>query len=267
MHGGMSEGNERNKLIKHTSEVIEDSLLDDVDEIDRADDLEEFDSDCEHGSEESDSDRDSWNVDYNDYSSGASDSDPEIEPESSAAPVEAISIHPSADFGTGESSLMPGGSESPELDESVIANANEIATEILCSEVHDYQWIKSTLDDETIKDIVNDSRTEPYDYLPRIFYVNEEDFSAWLEQDSLDHYFVWMRRVHRDNKADGRSKYFYFQTHECHRNHDSRGQNRVQTAQQDSPQDSSQDSPQDPGQEQGGASLRRAKKLDVEQSF
>ncbi|ORY90954.1 hypothetical protein BCR41DRAFT_18628 [Lobosporangium transversale] len=66
-----------------------------------------------------------------------------------------------------------------------------------------------------------------------------------------------MRRVHRDNKADGRSKYFYFQTYECHPNHDSRGQNRVQTAHQDSPQDSSQDSPQDPGQEQRQKKRRR----------
>ncbi|ORY90955.1 hypothetical protein BCR41DRAFT_390973 [Lobosporangium transversale] len=129
-------------------------VVDDVDEIDRADDLEEFDSDCEHGSEESDSDRDSWNVDYNDYSSGASDSDPEIEPESSAAPVEAISIHPSADFGTGESSLMPGGSESPELDESVIAKANEIATEICARRCMITNGLSRLSMMKTIKDIV-----------------------------------------------------------------------------------------------------------------
>ncbi|KAF9915717.1 hypothetical protein BX616_005553 [Lobosporangium transversale] len=125
--------------------------------------------------EESDSDWDSWIVDSNDYSNEASGSDSEIELDPPIPLLEATSIHPSADVGIGESSLMPDGSESSELDERVFA------------------------------------------------------------------------------KPDGRSKYFYFQTYECHRNHDSRGQNRAQTALQDVPQDI----PQEPEQEQRQKKRRR----------
>ncbi|KAF9903873.1 hypothetical protein BX616_001500, partial [Lobosporangium transversale] len=176
-------------------------LADELNETDQDDDQEEFASDRDYGSEESDSD-------LNDYSSDASDSEPETERELPPALVEASSTHPSADPGTAESSLVPDGSRSPEPNEEANAKINEVTTELLASQLQDYQWIKSTVDDATIEGIVKETRTAQYDYCPRVFYVDKEDFDSWLERDGRDHFFAWMLRKHQDNKPGGRSKFF-----------------------------------------------------------
>ncbi|KAF9898022.1 hypothetical protein BX616_004596, partial [Lobosporangium transversale] len=185
--------------------------------------------------------------DLNDYSSDALDSEPEAEHEPPPS-----SIHPLSYPGTAGTDS----SESPEPSEGTDANVNEITTKLLSSQLHDYQWIKSTVDDTTIKEIVNETRTNQYDYLPRVFYVDKEDFSTWLERDGRDHFFVWVMRKHYDNKPGGRSRFSYVETYECHHGHETRTENGPQKVSQGSPQIISQD----PGQESREKKKRRVLK-------
>ncbi|KAF9897727.1 hypothetical protein BX616_005089 [Lobosporangium transversale] len=231
-----------------SSEYATFSLLDDeLNEIHSADDLEELASDVDCLSEEPDSD-------CNDYSSDASDSGSETEHETPAALGEASSIHPLANPDIAESPLVPDGLESPELNRGVDANVNKITTELLSPQLQDYQWIKSTVDDAVIDEIVRKTCTTQYDYKPRVFYVDKEDFDSWLERDGRDHFFTWMLRKHQDNQPGGRSKVFYVETYECHRGQDSRGGSRIQKASQGSLQGVSLDPGQEPRERKEDAS-------------
>ncbi|KAF9085810.1 hypothetical protein BGX27_003362, partial [Mortierella sp. AM989] len=154
------------------------------------------------------SEGDNYDDEIGDYSSDMSNSEPETEDDIVHEVTETTPTDP-VDITTAP----------PELDHSANNRADEITTEILSSQLDDYDWIKSTVDDDTIKSIVARSRTHGYDYLPRVFYIDKQDFDVWLEQDGHDHFFEWIRRKHRDNHPgqSAPSDFSYFEVYLCHR--------------------------------------------------
>ncbi|KAF9100935.1 hypothetical protein BGX27_000176 [Mortierella sp. AM989] len=151
-----------------------------------------------------------------DYSSDVSDPEPETEgdivhPDALDPPHESMETTPTDPV---EVTITP-----PELNQAANDRLVEITTEILSSQLNDYDCIKSTVDDDTTKSIVARSRTHRYNYLPRIFYVDKQDFDAWLEQDGHDQFFEWNKCRHRDNNPDhgARSDFYYIEVYNGHR--------------------------------------------------
>ncbi|KAF9103794.1 hypothetical protein BGX27_010375, partial [Mortierella sp. AM989] len=98
----------------------------------------------------SDSEADDHGDEAGDYSSDVSDSEPETEgdivhPEASDPPPESMETTP-----TDPAEVITTPSE---LDQAANDRIDEIITEILSSLLNDYDWIKSTVDDDTIKSI------------------------------------------------------------------------------------------------------------------
>ncbi|KAF9189780.1 hypothetical protein BGZ49_003774, partial [Haplosporangium sp. Z 27] len=88
----------------------------------------------------------------------------------------------------------------PMLSKEAESTAYNLTRELLTAELADCPWIQSTLSMEVIQEIVDHLSIETkYDYLPRVFYVDKEDFDLWRAKDSDDHFFRW-------NKGNWRGK-------------------------------------------------------------
>ena len=80
------------------------------------------------------------------------------------------------------------------LNSDAESRADNIASALMITQLEEYSWIQSTVPEEEIQRIVRKLRIkkDSYDYLPRVFYVDKEDFDMWKEKDGDDHFFKWI---------------------------------------------------------------------------
>ncbi|KAF9190839.1 hypothetical protein BGZ49_003659, partial [Haplosporangium sp. Z 27] len=91
----------------------------------------------------------------------------------------------------------------PVLRKEAESTANNLTRELLTAELADCPWIQSALSMEEIQKIVDHLSIKPtYDYLPRVFYVDKEDFDLWKEKDGNDHFFRWNNGTWRGKDSD-----------------------------------------------------------------
>ncbi|KAF9437232.1 hypothetical protein BGZ76_001521, partial [Entomortierella beljakovae] len=85
------------------------------------------------------------------------------------------------------------------------SRADEIASGLMTAQLAEYSWIRSTVPEEEIIEIVKRLKIKKvvYDYLPRVFYVDKEDFKDWLDNDGDDHFFKWVKGASRGRRAAG----------------------------------------------------------------
>lgn len=82
----------------------------------------------------------------------------------------------------------------PTLNEEDEARADRLTTALLTTQLSEYSWIPSTVPEEEVREIVKylAIKKDIYNYLPRVFYVDKEDFDLWKEKDGNDHFFKWI---------------------------------------------------------------------------
>ncbi|KAF9399761.1 hypothetical protein BGZ76_007857, partial [Entomortierella beljakovae] len=90
------------------------------------------------------------------------------------------------------------------LDSEAESRADEFASALMTTQLAEYNWIQSTVPEEEILEIVKRLKIKKgvYDYLPRVFYVDKQDFDVWKEKDGDDHFFKWVNGVSRGRRTN-----------------------------------------------------------------
>jgi len=157
------------------------------------------------GYEEKNDEEEEEEMEEGDYSSDLSESETEIETitdsnkfenvtpvinadspansQTSPAQMNVVELHEVSDVAS---------DPQPTLSEEAEIRADNLTSELLTAELSGYSWIRSTVPEEEVKEIVKNLsiKKDAYDYLPRVFYVDKEDFDTWKEKDGDDHFFT-----------------------------------------------------------------------------
>ncbi|KAF9432632.1 hypothetical protein BGZ76_010533, partial [Entomortierella beljakovae] len=96
--------------------------------------------------------------------------------------------------------------ETDDPDSDTEDQTDSLTTELLSNQLKDCSWIESTVPKSKIFEIVGGLKIkkQDYDYLPRVFYVDEEDFDIWKHLDGHNHFFYWnngISEISRRNKS------------------------------------------------------------------